>query len=215
MTDTILCDLSPQAYRRAADFLTALDADWARHVAAVGICRHEAKPAREPYEALVRAVAYQQLHARAADAILARLLRLYPGQVFPTPKQLLNTEPELLRGCGFSAAKRVAIQGIAQATLDNVVPTRKVALGMRDEELVQRLTSLRGVGRWTVEMLLIDTLGRSDILPVGDLGVREGYRRLKRLDRAPTPRQMQEIGQAWSPYRTMATWYLWHPSLRE
>jgi len=205
----IIADLSPQAYRRAADHLAGIDPDWARHVAAVGPCRHEAKPAREPYEALVRAIAYQQLHAKAGDAILARLLAPYPEASFPTPEQLLATPPEQQRACGFSATKLATIRGIAQATVDGVVPGREAALALSDTELIDRLIPLRGIGRWTVEMFLIYTLERSDILPVDDFGVREGYRRLKGLAVAPTPRQMQEIGQAWSPHRTVAAWYLW------
>lgn len=205
----IPADLSPRAYRRAADFLAGLDADWARHVAAVGPCRHEAKPGREPYEALVRAIAHQQLHARAAEAILARLLALYPDADFPSPQALLATDEQQQRACGLSASKLAAIRGIAQAAADGVVPSRADALRLSDDELIARLTPLRGVGRWTVEMFLIYTLERSDILPVDDYGVREGYRRLKSLDKTPTPRQMRDIGLAWSPHRTVAAWYLW------
>lgn len=190
-------------------FLAGLDADWRRHVLAVGSCRHEAKPGREPYEALIRAIAYQQLHAKAGDAILARLMALYPGGRFPSPEQLLATSPEQQRSCGFSANKLATIRAIAQAALDGQVPARTQALLLPDEALVERLTSLRGVGRWTVEMLLIYTLGRTDILPADDFGVREGYRRLKNLGKAPTARQMRVIGQAWSPHRTAAAWYLW------
>lgn len=196
-------------YARAARHLAALDADWAGHVAAIGPCRHASRPARDPYEALVRAIAYQQLHARAGDAILGRLLALYPGQAFPAPRALLDTDPQVQRACGFSASKLATIRGIAQAALDGLIPARDEALAMSDEALVERLVTLRGVGRWTVEMLLIYTLERMDILPVDDFGVREGYRRLKRLDKAPSPAQMRAIGEAFSPYRTIAAWYLW------
>lgn len=209
MSETIAADLSPGAYRQAAAFLSALDEDWARHIAAIGPCRHEAKPAREPYEALVRAIAYQQLHAKAGDAILGRLLALYPDASFPTPVQLLATDPETQRACGFSAAKLATVRGIAQAAVEGVVPGLDEAKRLPDAALIERLTSLRGVGRWTVEMFLIYSLERSDILPVDDFGVREGYGRLKGLAKAPTPRQMREIGEAWSPFRTVAAWYLW------
>ncbi|WP_439892015.1 DNA-3-methyladenine glycosylase family protein [Ralstonia sp. 25C] len=205
----IAADLSELAYRQAAEFLSSLDDDWACHIAAIGPCRHAAKPAREPYEALVRAIAYQQLHAKAGDAILGRFLALYPGTTFPAPQQVLATDEAALRGCGFSATKLATIRGIAQATLDGTVPTRDEALVTPDEALIDRLTTLRGVGRWTVEMLLIYTLERSDILPADDFGVRDGYRRLKRVETAPTRKQMIEIGRAWSPYRTIAAWYLW------
>lgn len=206
---TIAADLSENAYRQAETFLATLDEDWARHIAAIGPCRHAAKPAREPYEALMRAIAYQQLHAKAGDAILGRFLSLYPAAAFPAPQQVLATDEAALRTCGFSATKLATIRGIAQAALDGVVPTREQALSMPDEALIDRLVTLRGVGRWTVEMLLIYTLERSDILPADDFGVRDGYRRLKRLDTTPTRKQMETLGLAWSPYRTVAAWYLW------
>ena len=136
-------------------------------------------------------------------------MALYPDAVFPSPQQLLATDPELQRVCGFSAPKLTTIRGIAQAAVDGIVPNRGEALNMSDEALIERLTVLRGVGRWTVEMFLIYTLQRSDILPADDFGVREGYRQLKGLPKAPTPRQMREIGEAWRPWRTMAAWYLW------
>ncbi|MFJ2981726.1 MULTISPECIES: DNA-3-methyladenine glycosylase family protein [unclassified Pseudomonas] len=205
----IRADLSPDAYREATGYLAALDPDWARHIAAVGPCLHRATPGREPYEALVRAIAYQQLHARAAEAILGRLLALFPEEAFPAPQQLLAVAPETIRACGFSASKLATVQGIAQATLDGAVPGREEALGMTDDALIERLVALRGVGRWTVEMLLIYSLERSDILPVDDFGVREGYRRLKGLEKAPTPAQMRSLGSPWSPHRTVAAWYLW------
>ncbi|MGS0624693.1 DNA-3-methyladenine glycosylase family protein [Ralstonia sp. VS2407] len=206
---TIAADLSENAYRQAETFLATLDEDWARHIAAIGPCRHAAKPAREPYEALIRAIAYQQLHAKAGDAILGRFLALYPAAAFPAPQQVLATDEAALRTCGFSGTKLATIRGIAQAALDGVVPTREQALSMPDEALIDRLVTLRGVGRWTVEMLLIYTLERSDILPADDFGVRDGYRRLKRLDTTPTRKQMETLGLAWSPYRTVAAWYLW------
>jgi len=205
----IHANLSPEAYLEATDFLAALDPDWARHIAAIGPCLHSAAPEREPFEALVRAVAYQQLHARAAEAILARMLALFPGSTFPDPGQLLATPPEVLRACGFSASKLATVQGIAQARLDGIVPSRDEAVALTDDVLIERLVSLRGVGRWTVEMLLIYCLERSDILPVDDFGVREGYRRLKGMDKAPTPAQLRSLGGGWSPYRTVASWYLW------
>lgn len=201
-------------YAAAQIFLAGLDANWARHVAAIGPCRLEPKPAREPYEALIRAIAYQQLHARAGDAILARLLALYPKVRFPSPAALLATHPQQLRECGFSARKATTLRAIAQARLDGLVPTRAAAVEMPDAALIQQLVRLPGVGRWTVEMLLIYTLQRPDILPVDDFGVRDGYRRLQRLDSAPSPRQMRETGLAWQPHRTVAAWYLWRVPAR-
>ena len=122
---------------------------------------------------------------------------------------MLATDDGQLRNSGFSAAKIATIRGIAGKTIEGIVPTRNQALGMRDTELMERLTSLRGVGQWTVEMLMIFTLERPDILPVNDFGVREGWYLLKSLDKQPTPRQMHDIGQHWRPFRSTATWYLW------
>jgi DNA-3-methyladenine glycosylase II len=196
-------------YHEASTFLANLDEDWRRHVESVGPCLLQPKPTREPYEALVRAIAYQQLHAKAGDAILGRLLALFAPAAFPDPRELLAIDGVLLRNCGFSASKIATLQGIAQATLDGVVSDYASARAMEDEALIERLVSLRGVGRWTVEMLLIYSLERPDILPADDFGVREGYRRLKGLGAQPNRRQMAAIGQAWSPYRTVAAWYLW------
>ena len=193
----------------AAAHLSQLDEDWAAHIARIGPCLHAPKPAREPYETLIRAVAYQQLHAKAGDAILGRLLALYPERTFPTPAQLLTTDPAQHLACGFSSTKLATIRRIAEATQDGIVPDIEMAKEMTDEALIERLSSLKGIGRWTVEMLLIYSLSRMDVLPGDDFGVREGYRRIKALERVPTPREIREIGQRWTPFRTAATWYLW------
>lgn len=197
------------AYQQAIYHLSAADADLARLIEQVGPCLHETKAAREPYEALVRAVAYQQLHVRAGDAMIARLLALFPGVAFPSAEQLLLTAPETLRACGFSGRKIETIHGIAAGVASGLVPSLQEAMTLSDAELITRLVSLRGIGRWTVEMLLIYTLERMDILPVDDFGVREGYRFIKSLPRAPTPRELLAATQSWGPHRTVAAWYLW------
>lgn len=164
---------------------------------------------RSPYEALMRAIAHQQLHGRAAEAILARLIALHPGMRFPDPEAVLCHPETTLRGCGFSAGKIAALRDICAHALNGTVPTRRSAARLTDEVLIERLTTIRGVGRWTVEMLLIFGLGREDILPVDDFGVREGYRLLHGLDAQPKPRALAEIGTAWAPFRSYAAWYLW------
>ncbi len=199
---------SANIFQPATEFLANLDADWAQLVATVGPCTFEPKPAREPYEALIRAVAYQQLHPKAGDAILARLLNIY-NDVFPSPAQLLATHFDALRACGFSARKIETIHGIAEGALSGLVPARDAADAMTDDDLIARLVTLKGIGRWTVEMLLMFTLKRMDILPADDFGVVEGYKRLKQLEAAPNRKEMSEIAKAWSPYRTVASWYLW------
>ncbi len=164
------------------------------------------------YEALVRAISHQQLHGNAARAILGRFVALFPDAPFPPPEQVLMTDDATIRGCGFSLSKIAAIRDICAKTLDGTVPHRRTALRLTDEALIERLTTIRGVGRWTVEMLLIFTLGRTDILPVDDFGVRDGYRRLYGLTEPPKPRALAQIGQAWAPWRSIAAWYLWRAS---
>jgi DNA-3-methyladenine glycosylase II len=164
---------------------------------------------REPYEALVRAIAHQQVHGRAAEAILGRFLALFPGQDFPPAAQVLALEPEAMRACGFSGSKIAAIRDIAEKSAGGLVPTRRGAARLDDETLIERLCAIRGVGRWTVEMLLIFTLGRPDVLPVDDFGVREGWRVAAGLETQPKPKELAAIGEAWAPWRSVAAWYLW------
>jgi DNA-3-methyladenine glycosylase II len=164
------------------------------------------------YEALMRAIAHQQLHGRAALAILGRFEALYRGAGFPLPEQVLASSDADLRSCGFSVAKIAAMRAICAATLDGTVPTRRASRRLSDEALIERLTVIRGVGRWTVEMLLIFTLGRPDVLPVDDFGIRDGYRALFGLDVAPTPKALAAIGLSWAPHRSVAAWYLWRAS---
>ncbi|WP_140987005.1 DNA-3-methyladenine glycosylase family protein [Asticcacaulis tiandongensis] len=196
-------------YIDAVDFLRNLDADWAQAIERVGPCRLDIRAAREPFEALTRAIAYQQLSTRVGDVLIARLKALSPDGPFPTPEDIVATEFDTLRACGFSARKIATIKLIAEGTLSGLVPTRREAQALSDDDLIARLTTIRGIGRWTVEMLLIFTLERPDILPVDDMGVQEGYRRLKGLSDRPKPAQLREIGQVWSPHRTVASWYLW------
>lgn len=198
-----------EALPEASKFLARLDSDWEALIARVGPCGLQPKLEREPYEALVRAIAYQQLHGKAAEAILGRMLALFPDTHFPSPEALLATDPVLLRTCGFSASKIASIRGIAEGRLNGVVPSLKEALQLDDEALIARLVALKGIGRWTVEMLLIFSLGRLDVLPVDDFGVREGWRALKQLPEQPKPKALAALGKAWQPYRSVAAWYLW------
>lgn len=194
--------------RIAIKHLTAADPVLGAHIKRVGAYREKPEP-REPYEALVRSIAYQQLHGNAARAIMARFVALNPDHPFPPPALVLSTSDEAMRGCGLSAAKTAAIRDIAAKAAEGVVPSRRAAARLSDTALIERLTVIRGVGRWTVEMLLMGTLGRLDILPVDDFGVREGYRVLHGLETQPKPRELAAIGEMWAPYRSVASWYLW------
>ena len=235
--------------RQGMRHLSAADPRFAALIRRVGPPRLGVARDRDLYEALIRAIAHQQLHGRAAEAILARFVALYrepaspdaapsgasppgmvspgtaspgtvslgtaspgtvpPGGAFPAPERVLATPEETLRGCGFSAAKLAAVRDICARTLDGTVPTRGRAARLSDADLIARLTAIRGVGRWTVEMLLIFTLGRPDVLPVDDFGVREGYRVLFGLDAQPKPRALADLALPWSPHRSLATWYLY------
>ncbi len=191
--------------------LSAAEPALAALISRIGPCRLAATP-REPYEALVRAIGHQQLHGRAAEAIIGRFVALYSGMPFPTPGAVLATGDADLRGCGLSGSKVAAIRDIAARALDGTVPTAAEAATLGDAALIARLTGIRGVGRWTVEMLLIFTLGRPDVLPVDDFGIRDGWRRIKQLPDPPRPRDLAAIGAAWSPFRSAAAWYLWRAS---
>ncbi|WP_424814213.1 DNA-3-methyladenine glycosylase family protein [Roseococcus sp. YIM B11640] len=167
---------------------------------------------RDPYEALVSAIAHQQVHARAAEAILGRFTALYQLEGFPSPRFVLDLPPEALRGCGFSGSKVAAIRDIAEKTVGGLVPTLEEAADIPDDKLIERLVAIRGVGRWTVEMLLIFTLGRTDILPVDDFGVRDGWKLITGAEEQLKPKELAAIGEAWKPWRSIAAWYLWRAS---
>ena len=167
------------------------------------------EPPRPPFEALIRSIAHQQLHGNAARAILARFHALFPPGAHPTPAQIHAAEDAAIRACGFSATKIAAIRDICAKTLDGVVPTLDECHALDDDALIARLVTIRGVGRWTVEMMLMTALNRPDILPVDDFGVREGWKLLNRLDAQPKPKDLAETGACWAPYRSTAAFYLW------
>ncbi len=186
-----------------------------RLIPQIGPCDLLPSENRAPYESLMRAIAHQQLNGKAAETILGRFVGLYPKGVFPTPEQVIATPHAQLRGVGFSEAKVKSIYDIAQKTLDGTVPTKRAITRMTDDAIVERLVSVRGVGRWTVEMLLIFQLGRPDILPVDDFGVRNGFRVIRKLEAMPKPKELALYGERWAPHRTIAAWYLWRAADRD
>jgi DNA-3-methyladenine glycosylase II len=161
------------------------------------------------YEALVEAVAHQQLTGKAARTILGRFYALYGIDCCPEPSRLVGTPDDALRGCGFSRAKTASIKDIATRSLDGTIPPRRALARMKDEAIIERLVEARGVGRWTVEMFLMFTLGRPDVLPVDDYGVRLGYKIAYGKRTLPKPRVLAKFGERWAPFRTTASWYLW------
>lgn len=164
---------------------------------------------RPPFQALAMAVAHQQLHANAANTILGRFRALFPKKRFPTPADLAGVDDDALRGCGFSRSKIAALRDLAAKTIDGTVPTARAIVKMSDEEIIERLVQVRGIGRWTVEMLLIFTLGRPDVLPIDDFGVRNGYRIAYGLPEMPKPKELLAYGERWRPHGTTAAWLLW------
>jgi DNA-3-methyladenine glycosylase II len=174
-----------------------------------GRCALTPETRRSPFQSLVRAVAHQQLNSTAAGTILTRFKKLFPGRRFPHPADLAGVTDEQIRACGFSHAKIRAIRDIAEKTLSGVVPVAREMARLTDEEIIARLTGVRGVGRWTVEMLLIFQLGRPDVLPADDFGVRNGFRVAYRKRRLPTSKELLKFGKRWRPHATTAAWFLW------
>lgn len=180
-----------------------------RLIRAHGPCALVPESRRSPFESLVSAVAHQQLNGTAAETILRRFRALFPGKKFPSPEQVGTVSDDAMRAAGFSRAKIAAIRDIAAKTLDGTVPTSRAIRKMPDAEIIERLVQVRGVGRWTVEMLLIFKLGRPDVLPADDFGVRNGFRLAFRLGAMPTPKELLAHGERWRPHGTTAAWFLW------
>src|SRR6516164_1287541 len=178
-------------------------------IRAVGPCRLSAQADGHPFQTLARAIAHQQLNGTAANTILKRLVDSCGGGVFPTPEQVLAASADSLRAAGFSFAKVAALRDLAEKTIAGVVPDAATLGELSDEEIIARLTQVRGIGRWTVEMLLVFQLGRPDVLPVDDFGVRSGFQAAYGLSRMPRPQVLAAWGERWKPYRTTAAWYLW------
>lgn len=164
---------------------------------------------KDPYEALIFSVSHQQVHAKAADSIMGRFKAAH-DDVIPPPAKLLTLPEADLRSYGFSTAKTAALHDIAAKALDGTIPSYDEALTLTDAELIKRLTTTRGVGRWTVEMFLIFSLKRPDVFPVDDFGVREGYRLIHGLADQPKAKILRDITQPYSPHGTIAALYCWH-----
>src|SRR2546422_8023779 len=171
--------------------------------------RLEIEETRSPYEALLESIAYQSISGKAAATIFGRIKALGGDGRAPTPAEMLELRTSVLRKAGLSGAKILAMKDLARKTLAGVVPTLEQAHAMSDEELVERLVSVRGVGAWSVEMFLIFRLGRHDVLPVHDLGVRKGWSVTYGKKHMPRPGELLAFGERWRPYRTVASWYLW------
>ncbi len=195
--------------RVALAHLRAADGALAGVIERVGPFALEMQPATNLFEALLRSIVYQQLHGRAAATIHARVLAALARQGGPKTEALTRLSDEELRAAGLSRAKLAAIRDLADKCDAGVVPTLRAAHGLPDGELVQRLTAVRGIGPWTVHMLLIFTLGRPDVMPTGDFAIRLAFQRLYRKRKEPTPETILKHARRWAPYRSVASWYLW------
>src|SRR6266704_4994852 len=174
----------------------------------------EIEETRSPYEALLQSITYQSISGKAAATIFGRIKALGGNGRAPTPAEMLKLRTSVLRKAGLSGAKILAMKDLARKTLAGVVPTLEQAHEMSDEALVERLVSVRGIGVWSVEMFLIFRLGRPDVLPIHDLGVRKGWSITYGKKHMPKPKELLAFGERWRPYRTVASWYMWRACQR-
>jgi 3-methyladenine DNA glycosylase/8-oxoguanine DNA glycosylase len=205
----------------ACEHLSRVDRRLGRIIAKYGPCHLQQETTQNIFEALLESIIYQQLNGKVAATITQRVKALFPENTrrlrtrrglvdgFPTPEQILAAPEALLRSAGLSQAKMLAIRDLAAKTVDGTVPALRQAHRMSDEELIERIDTVRGIGRWTVEMLLMFRLGRPDVLPVDDYGVRKGFAKMHQLAELPKPKELLAYGERWRPYRSVASWYMW------
>ncbi len=198
----------------AVEHLRSADPVLAKLIDDVGPFRMQLRKARNIFVALAEAIVYQQLNGRAAASIFARVCALFPVSHGLTAEQVLRISDQQLRGAGLSNSKLLSIRDLARKAVAGEIPTLAEAHRMDDEMLIERLTQVRGIGRWTVEMLLISRLGRPDVLPVDDYGIRAGFAAAFRKRKFPAPKDLAKPGAKWKPYRTVASWYLWRAADR-
>ncbi|WP_455371682.1 DNA-3-methyladenine glycosylase family protein [Petrachloros mirabilis] len=196
-------------HKAAIEHLSQVDPVMRRLIGEIGPCTLTPRVGRTPFESLARAIAYQHLHDKAAESILHRFIALFPGRRFPRPEEVLAIDESFIGAAGFSRPKIKALRDLAARTLDGTVPTVRVIRELNDETIIGRLITVHGIGRWTVEMLLIFQLGRPDVLPIDDFGVRNGFRIAFKRREMPTANAVLRYGERWKPYRTVASWYLW------
>jgi DNA-3-methyladenine glycosylase II len=193
----------------ATQYLAAKDDRLAELIQATQPFQMDQDHLQSPYEALLEAIAYQSISGKAAATIFGRIKALSSTGRPPSPQEMLQLRKQALRKAGLSNAKAEAMKDLAKKTIEGIVPTLEDAQKLSDEELVKRLTSVRGIGAWTVEMFLIFRLGRPDVLPIHDLGVQKGWSITYGKKHKPKPKELLAFGELWRPYRTVASWYMW------
>jgi DNA-3-methyladenine glycosylase II len=198
----------PPDYRAARRHLMRSDSHLRDVIKRIGPCRlHAAAPA-DPFEALCRSIASQQLSAKAAETIFRRFCALFPPDCKPAPERVMRLEDGRIRAAGFSGAKVTFIKDLAAHVLDG----RLDLAGLRkhpDDEVMRQLVAVKGIGRWTAEIFLMFRLGRQDVLPADDLGLMNAVHRVYRLRKRPDAKRLRKMAEAWRPYRSVAAWYLW------
>jgi DNA-3-methyladenine glycosylase II len=199
----------PYSALDAIQHLSNQDSVLGRLIHTIGPYEGGLLPAPSPFEALCEAVAYQQLSGKAAATIYGRFRSLSDQNEALDPKTVLEIPDELMRSAGLSRAKTAAIKDLASKTLDGSVPHQDSLSPLSDQEIIDRLTAVKGVGPWSVKMYLMFRLGRPDVLPQTDLGIRKGIMRTYGLKTLPTPKEVITIAESWRPYRTLASWYIW------
>lgn len=203
-------DLGKLDLDAALGHLRQADARLARLIDAVGPCRIRIARTQSLFSALAEAIVYQQLTGKAAATIFGRVCALFPpGRHRPTADHIHGAKPRHLRGAGLSRAKTLALKDLARKAKAGAIPTVAQARRMTDEAIVEQLTQVRGIGRWTVEMLLIFRLGRPDVLPVDDYAIRKGFAAAYGKRKLPSAKDVEKWGRRWKPHRTVASWYLW------
>jgi len=200
---------NPENLKHAGTYLARIDPQLAPVIARAGAAN--IIPNKNYYQALVESIISQQLSVKAASTILRRFLELFPGDAFPTPNMILEKDIETLRSVGLSRQKGNYIQDLAVKVIEQTVRFNHLDT-LSNEAVIVELTQIKGVGVWTVHMFLIFCMGRMDVLPTGDLGIKNGIYALYRLEEKPTPEEMTEIARInqWHPYESVASWYIWH-----
>jgi len=194
--------------KKASNFLSQLDSNWGSLIKKRGNFILKISYDLEPYQSLIKSVIFQQLNPKAGNAIFGRFLLIFNNK-FPDDKSILKKSAIKIKSCGLSQNKLLTILEIASQSANKKLPTSLEIKKIQDDEIIKLFTSIKGVGEWTVQMLLIFNLGRLDIFPHNDLAIRKNYQKLKRLTNPITPKEIIEISSAWSPYRSVASWYLW------
>jgi DNA-3-methyladenine glycosylase II len=188
--------------------LSRVDRRLGKLIRRVGIFPTKRQKPQHPYESLLRAIVYQQLAGKAAEAIFGRVKAL-GANGFPTPEEITALDAAKLRGAGLSRQKIAAVKDLAAKTLDGTVPPLAVLRRMTEVEIHERLVQVRGIGEWSVQMFLMFRLGRPDVLPIKDLGIQKGFQIVYGHKKMPKPQLILEYGERWRPYRSIASWYLW------